>query len=103
MPAMVAMRSNEPIKALAERLEKRGLTHKQIRVAAMRKLIMQAYGALKAHAKSQGQAQQAELKPIKFRTTAGRRSANKLCQGQIQTPSLGWRTKAAIKQKQAKP
>lgn len=48
MPAGVAMRSNPPIQALVARLEEKGKEPKQIRVAALRKLLMQAYGVLKA-------------------------------------------------------
>ncbi len=100
MPAIVAMSCNTTVKALAERLKERGRTHKQIRIAAMRKLIMQAYGALKAHARAQ--TEQKQLKPIRFRTTDARRSAKKLSQGQTQAPSLGWRTKQAIRKRQTK-
>jgi len=48
MPALSALVWNKPIKELAERLKAKGLKPMQIIVACMRKLIMQAYGVLKA-------------------------------------------------------
>ena len=48
MPAMVAMRHNAAVAALAQRLRERGrLTGKQIVVAAMRKLLVICFGVLK--------------------------------------------------------
>lgn len=48
MPAMVAMRHNPAVAALAQRLRAKGrLTGKQIVVAAMRKLLVICFGALK--------------------------------------------------------
>jgi len=48
MPAISAMRHNEPIQALRMRLQKNGKTGKQIVCAAMRKLLQIAYGVLKS-------------------------------------------------------
>ena len=48
MPALAAKRFNPHIKALALRLEQRGLKPMQIVVAAMRKLIHLAFGVLKS-------------------------------------------------------
>jgi transposase len=48
MPAQAAMSHDGPVKELAERLKEKGLHYKQIRTAAMRKLVMQAFGVLKA-------------------------------------------------------
>src|SRR5690606_15231211 len=48
MPALVALRHNPAIKALAERLRSRGKSGKQIICAAMRKLLHIAYGVLKS-------------------------------------------------------
>lgn len=48
MPALVAMRHNPPIRALAQRLNARGKPGKVIVVAAMRKLLHIAYGVLKS-------------------------------------------------------
>jgi transposase len=49
MPAMVAMRHNAAVAALARRLRERGrLTGKQIVVAAMRKLLVICFGVLKS-------------------------------------------------------
>lgn len=47
MPAMVAIRHNPPVMALAQRLEARGKPKMVIIGAAMRKLIHLAYGVLK--------------------------------------------------------
>lgn len=48
MPAMVAMRHNAAVRALAERLRAQGrLTGKQIVIAAMRKLLVLCFGVLK--------------------------------------------------------
>jgi hypothetical protein len=48
MPAMVAMRHNKAVAALAERLRAQGrLKPKQIPVAAMRKLLVICFGVLK--------------------------------------------------------
>jgi len=48
MPAMVAMRHNAVVAALAQRLRERGrLTGKQIVVGAMRKLLVICFGVLK--------------------------------------------------------
>ncbi len=46
MPALSAMRYNEPIKCLVERLKDRGKTGKERIVAAMHKLLRQVYGVL---------------------------------------------------------
>lgn len=46
-PAVTAIRYNPKIKALAERLRKKGKEKKVIIVAAMRKLVHLAYGVLK--------------------------------------------------------
>jgi len=48
LPAMVAIRFNPPVKALAERLEDRGKEKMVIIGAAMRKLLQLAYGVLKS-------------------------------------------------------
>lgn len=48
MPAMAARRKNPIIQALAARLSARGKTGMQIMVAAMRKLLVLAYGVLKS-------------------------------------------------------
>lgn len=47
-PAIVAMRHNPHVKALSERLKKRGKCPMQIIGAAMRKLVHLAYGVLKS-------------------------------------------------------
>jgi transposase len=104
MPAMVAMRTNESVKDMAQRLTARGLSHKQVRVAAMRKLIMQAYGVLKAHArelKDQTPAATEKGKPIRFRTTKHRLNAAKATGIVTTEQTLGWRTRAAMKKKEA--
>lgn len=46
LPAGRAMQCNEPIQDLCARLKEKGLQPKQVRTAAMRKLVMQAYGVL---------------------------------------------------------
>ena len=46
-PAMVAIKHNPAVKQLSERLEAKGKHGRVIQVAAMRKLIHQAYGVLK--------------------------------------------------------
>lgn len=48
MPAIVAMRHNPPIRALAQRLKARGKPGKLTVVAAMRKLLHIVYGVLKS-------------------------------------------------------
>ena len=48
MPALVAMTHNPAIKALSQRLKKKGKAGKQIVCAAMRKLLHIAYGVLKS-------------------------------------------------------
>ena len=48
MPAQTAVRYNPVLKALKERLLSRGKRSKQIIVAAMRKLLVLAYGVLKS-------------------------------------------------------
>jgi transposase len=47
-PAIVAMRHNPQVRAMSERLKKRGKCSMQITGAAMRKLIHLAYGVLKS-------------------------------------------------------
>jgi len=47
-PALAAMRHNEAIRALSQRLDKRGKQRKAIAGAAMRKLIHICYGVLKS-------------------------------------------------------
>jgi hypothetical protein len=49
MPAMVAIRHNPAVAALAARLRAKGrLTPKQILIAAMRKLLVICFGVLKS-------------------------------------------------------
>lgn len=48
MPAMNAIRFNPVVKALADRLQARGLAKMQILTAAMRKLLQLAFGVLKS-------------------------------------------------------
>lgn len=48
MPALVALQRNPIMQALKERLASRGKSGKQIVVAAMRKLLMLAYGVIKS-------------------------------------------------------
>jgi transposase len=48
MPALVALRYNPPIQALAQRLRAKGRSGKYIVVAAMRKLLRQIYGVVKS-------------------------------------------------------
>jgi transposase len=96
MPAGSAIIHNPPIADLAKRLKAKGLTGNQIKVAAMRKLIMQAYGVLKALAAGTFELPK-RSKPIRHRTTATRTYTKKIAKGiQCEKP-LGWRTKAAIK------
>jgi transposase len=100
MPAGVAMIHNPPIKALAERLRAKGLTEAQIKIAAMRKLIMQAYGVLKALAnETEPELLTKKPKPIRFRQTSARVRAKRESAGLETKPKLGWRTKAALKKK----
>lgn len=47
-PAIAAMKHNPRIKALADRLDSRGKPNKKIIIAAMRKLLVLAYGVLKS-------------------------------------------------------
>jgi transposase len=48
MPAVVALRSNPLIRALAQRLRAKGCSGKYIVVAAMRKLLRQIFGVIKS-------------------------------------------------------
>jgi transposase len=90
MPAGIAMTYNRPIKELSERLKEKKLESKQIRTAAMRKLVMQAYGVLKAHAQgkepfypestnanTQAKAGKKKDPPFKFRPSPSRDKARR--------------------------
>ncbi len=111
MPAQTAMRSNVHVAALAQRLHAKGLGHKQIRVACMRKLLMLAYGVLKAL--SQGKVpfyvspdETEKPKPARRVARVGV-SILRARAAQTEDPNidplenrhLGWRSKAALKRK----
>ena len=109
MPALVASTSNPLVIPLAKRLKAKGLANKQVRVACMRKLLMLAYGVLKALAEGRtpfyGQPEGKEApkqSKLKIRSSSARLFARKLQtlqegQDPLEHRLIGWRCKAKHK------